>query len=206
MYKKEACVQSLKEAKNAEINGADAIEVCIDLHEDGLSPPPIMIENILSEVNIPIKVMVRSRPGSFIYSNYEVEEMIRYIKQMNKYNIAGFVFGALNNDYNLDYKVISAVAEVAEKPITIHKCIDLATDPIKEIQRLKKIIGVSSILSSGKEATALEGISLLQQMLETCGDDLSLIVAGKVTMDNIDLLHKEIGAQFYHGRRIVGNL
>lgn len=206
MYLKEACIETLNEALLAQRNGADLLELCIALEEDGLSPPKELIQNILTLVKLPLKVMVRSRPGNFIYTRAEINAMVDYIGQINSYNIAGYVFGALKTDLTLDISVIKKVARSTDKPITIHKCIDLTPDPLKEISKLKKIPRVSSILSSGKQATAEEGIELLRKMVIACGSEIDLIVAGKVTDQNINFLHNQIGAHHYHGRRIVGTL
>jgi copper homeostasis protein len=206
MYIKEACIESLIEAINAQKFGADILEVCIDLHEDGLSPPVDMIQEIQHNIDLPIKVMVRSRPGDFIYNDEEIDAMINYIAQLKKINVAGYVFGALNKDSSLDIGAISKIAAFAQKPITIHKCIDQTKNPLKEINRLKSIPYVDSILTSGNESTAEEGIPMLRKMLSICGDELNVIVAGKVTAENLTFLHSELGAKYYHGRRIVGQL
>ena len=206
MYLKEACIETLNEALMAQRNGADLLELCVALEEDGLSPPEELIQNILNTVKLPVKVMVRSRPGNFIYTGEEIKAMVEYIDRINRYNIAGYVFGALKTDLTLDIGVIKKISNSTDKPITIHKCIDLTPNPLKEISRLKKIPRVSSILTSGKQATAAEGIELLRKMVRACGSEIDLIVAGKVTDQNIDYLHNEIGAHQYHGRRIVGIL
>jgi copper homeostasis protein len=206
MYIKEACIETLTEAINAQKCGADILEVCIDLQEDGLSPPVDMIKEIQHEIVLPIKVMVRSRPGDFIYNNEEIDAMINYIDQLKKINVAGYVFGALNKDSSLDIGAILKIATIAQKPITIHKCIDQTNNPLMEINRLKSIPYVDSILTSGKENTAEEGIPMLRKMLSICGNDLNVIVAGKVTAENLPFLHSQLGARHYHGRRIVGQL
>ena len=43
-------------------------------------------------------------------------------------------------------------------------------------------------------------------MIEAAADGIEVIVAGKVRMKNIDLLHDELSARAYHGRKILGDL
>jgi copper homeostasis protein len=88
-------------------------------------------------------------------------------------------------------------------PVTIHKCIDWVPDIFDAIEGLKKNPGVSGMLSSGKQDTAWEGRELLKHVLIACGDVLSLIVAGRVTQQNLQTLIEAIGAREYHGRNIV---
>ena len=62
----EACVETLAEALQAMSHGAHQLEVCSDLDADGLTPTPELLELITSEVNIPVKPMIRSRAGHFL--------------------------------------------------------------------------------------------------------------------------------------------
>jgi len=41
-------------------------------------------------------------------------------------------------------------------------------------------------------------------MIVIAGNKLEIMPAGRVTNENLDEIHKNIGAQAYHGRRIVG--
>ncbi len=43
-------------------------------------------------------------------------------------------------------------------------------------------------------------------MIDASGDQIEILVAGKVTDQSISALHAELGAGAYHGRRIVGEL
>jgi copper homeostasis protein len=64
-------------------------------------------------------------------------------------------------------------------------------------------IGVDRILTSGGEDTALQGSGMLQKMIEIAGDQLKIIVAGKVTWENFDEIRNLIPSSDYHGRRLV---
>ena len=76
---KEACVESTDQAVNAEINGADRIELCKNLDLDGLTPEINVIQNTMKSVNIPVKVMIRPRPGNFIYSMMKLKQWNRIL-------------------------------------------------------------------------------------------------------------------------------
>ena len=62
---KEACVEGCEEAIQAKIMGADRIELCSSLHEDGLTPERKTMTSVLEAINIPVKIMIRPRPGNF---------------------------------------------------------------------------------------------------------------------------------------------
>ena len=139
----EACVESLEEAIAAEKSGASQIELCSQLQYDGLSPSIELVKTIKSMVNIPVKVMVRPRKGNFIYSDEEVEWMIKYSKQLKKNGIKSIVTGMLDNNYKIDLVNLTKLANsIPSMDITFHKAIDLVEDPIFEIRRLKQIINI----------------------------------------------------------------
>ena len=77
----EVCVESVDQAIIAEEKGAQRLELCSQLELDGLSPPLDLIESVLKYISIPVKIMVRSRPGNFIYDDEDLEEMMRYCKK-----------------------------------------------------------------------------------------------------------------------------
>ena len=71
---KEACVDSLISAQNARNNGANRLELCARLDLDGLTPSLKTFNAIKSNIDIPIKVMIRHRGGDFEYDK-TVEEI-----------------------------------------------------------------------------------------------------------------------------------
>ena len=207
MLLKEACVETFEQTRKAVQNGAHRIELCGDLSVGGITPDFELIEKILEEVSISVKVMIRPRGGDFVYSEAELMQMKRSIRRCQEIGVEEVVFGVLLPDGTLDVDCIADLArEAAPMKVCIHKAIDETPDPVQEIEQLKAIPNVISILTSGKSARAKEGIPLLKQMLVACGDRLQLIVAGKVTDMNLSTLHNEIGAAEYHGRKIVGDL
>ncbi|MCL6218666.1 copper homeostasis protein CutC [Zunongwangia pacifica] len=202
---KEACVESLEEAIIAGKLGADRIELCADLSQDGITPSRAVIESAKQQLKIPIRVMIRPRGGDFVYSEVEFDGMKQDIEYCKQLGVEGVVFGILNKDKTLDVERIAALAALS-KPlkVVIHKAIDETPDILKATEELTAINGISTILSSGGKTTAKEGISTLKKMMLIAGNKLEIMPAGRVTNENLDEIHKNIGAQAYHGRRIVG--
>ena len=61
--------------------GANRLEICKDLHLDGLTPKIDVVKKIINELSIPIKVMIRPRSGSFVYNEFETLKMEQEINQ-----------------------------------------------------------------------------------------------------------------------------
>jgi len=204
---KEACVGNLSEAIVAEKNGAHRIELCDRLDLGGTTPTQKLIKDCLEQLNIPIKVMIRPRGGNFVYSQAEINSMIKSIELCKQLGISEIVTGALTEDNKVDMDVMRSLsANVGDMSITFHKAIDEVEDFKSAIEKLKKIPQVNAILTSGLEATAALGIKNLKEMISHCGDEITVIAAGKVTDLNIEGLHQELKATEYHGKLIVGKL
>ena len=61
-------------------------------------------------------------------------------------------------------------------------------------------------MTSGKSKTAVEGSSLIKEMIKISEGQITILPAGKITNENLEEVHYLIGANEYHGRKIVGNL
>ena len=72
---KEACVETFEEAILAEKQGANRIELCSDLANDGLTPSCELMKKTCSILKIPVMVMIRPRTGNFVYSEQEMIQM-----------------------------------------------------------------------------------------------------------------------------------
>jgi len=204
---KEACVGSLTQSLNAEKNGANRLELCGDLSVGGITPDCEMLAAVMAQCSIPVKVMIRPRGGSFVHTQTEFEQMKQEVIYCKENGISEVVFGFLTPDNEIDVEKTRELAKLASPmQITFHKAIDEAADILAAVDVLRTIPQITGILTSGGCATAAEGIPVLKEMKKRCGEQISLIVAGKVKVDNLDFLHEEIGAREYHGKLIVGDL
>ena len=115
---KEVCVDSFLDAVNAEKKGANRIELCGRLDLDGLTPSKKLIKKVFSNLNIPIRVMIRPNHPSFIYSDQDVQRMIEDINFCKKLGVDGVVLGCLNEDSNFNMNQINLLSEIA-KPLNV---------------------------------------------------------------------------------------
>ena len=200
---KEACVESLIDAIEAEKRGADRIELCDNLSQGGTTPSYGTIKLALSTLKIPVFPIIRPRGGDFYYTPDEIEVIKEDIKVCKSLGAKGVVLGLLTKDKKIDFEVLSQLVELA-KPmeVTFHKAIDELEDPTLVIDELINI-GVKRILSSGTKPTALEGKDMLNKMIEKAGDRLTIVVAGKVTKEILPEVSSLIPAKEYHGKVIV---
>lgn len=200
---REKCIGSFLEAIEAQELGAERVELCDNLTEGGTTPSYGTIKMVVEKLNIPTFVIIRPRGGDFYYTPEEIEIMKEDIKVCKNLGVKGVVIGALNRDNTINYEAIQDMITLA-KPmsVTFHKAIDELKDPVLEVKKLAKI-GVNRILTSGTKETALEGKEILKKMIKEAGDEIIIIVAGKVTKENLDKISTLIPTKEYHGKKIV---
>lgn len=204
---KEACVETYNEALLAEERGANRIELCSRLDLDGLTPSTDLMVKTCAALKIPVMVMIRPRAGSFVYNTQEVNSMMAEIDIARKSGAAGIVLGLLTTGNKIDVVNTRKLVEHAHPlPVTFHKAIDELNDLVEGVKLLRQIKGIRRILTSGGKPTALEGKETIKEMIKNAGDDLVILVAGKVTAENIDEVKQATKATEFHGRRIVGEL
>ena len=160
----EVCAESYEYALKAEKAGADRIELCKDLHLDGLTPDYESAKKTIDSLNIPVFILIRPIEGDFIYSNEEFELMKRDIIKFKEMGCKGIVSGVLNNDNSIDIKRTKDLIELS-RPLefTFHRAFDIVSDPLKEIENLIRL-GVDRILTSGQKNKAIEGLYLLEKL------------------------------------------
>lgn len=200
---KEVCVESYLETVAAVLAGATRIELCENLSCGGTTPSYGTIKQVTEKLQVPVMVMIRPRGGDFCYSKEEYEIMEYDIQMCRQLKATGVVFGLLNQDHTIDLERTAQLVQLAQPmQVTFHKAIDESSDLLLAVSQLKTL-GVNHILTSGGEATALEGSNVLNEMIKIADNQLKIIVAGKVTWENFEEIKKLIPSTDYHGRRLV---
>lgn len=204
---KEACVENLETALVAERQGADQVELCGRLDLDGITPDLDLVQKVLAQLHIHLKVMVRPRGGDFVYNEAEIEEMTTSIESFKRLGVKEVVLGILTGQNQIDIEKTKKLAAFAQPmKVTFHKAIDELDDPVDGAKQLMEVPGITGVLTSGGKSTAEEGTMVIKKMIDVSKGKLQIIAAGKVTNNNLEEIHGLIGAGAYHGKLIVGQL
>ena len=181
----EVCAESYKYAVKGEKAGADRIELCKDLHLDGLTPNYKTAKKTIDKLNIPVFVLIRPREGDFNYSNEEFELMKKDIVKFKEMGCKGIVSGILNSDNTIDLNRTMELINLS-KPLefTFHRAFDVVTDPLKELEKLIQL-GVERVLSSGQKQKADKGIELLKELKKNSKDKIIIMPGGGINKSNI---------------------
>lgn len=200
----ESCVETLEDALAAEKRGAGRIELCSALDQDGLTPSQELTRLCVQNLTIPIRAMVRSRAGGFVYNETEIRQMETEIEFFKQSGVEGVVFGLLTKDGSIDIKNTAHLAKLAYPlKVTFHKAIDFSNDVLTSFQEINQIDGISSVLTSGGMDTAWNGRFLLKEMHDLPDRHITIIAAGKVLPENRTRIAEFTRITELHGKRIV---
>ena len=202
----EACVGCYKEAKKAELQGADRIELCDNLGEGGTTLSYGTIYLATQNINIPIAVIIRPRGGDFVYSNDEFEIMKKDIVICKELGVETVVFGILNKENKIDIERTKELIDLASGlKVTFHMAFDEIDDKFEALNQLISM-NVDRVLTKGCKTCALDGKNTLKNLVEKSDNRITILVGGGVTYKNYKELSNYIGCNEMHGSKIVGTL
>ena len=181
----EVCAESYEYAVKAEKAGADRIELCKDLHLDGLTPDYESSKRTIDTLDIPVFILIRPRGGDFIYSHEEFELMKRDILKFKKMGCKGIVSGVLNDDNTIDIKKTKELVELS-RPLefTFHRAFDKVKNPLNEIENLIEL-GIDRVLTSGQKDKAIDGLVLLKQLNSISKNRIKIMPGSGINKSNI---------------------
>ena len=181
----EVCAESYEYALKAEKAGADRIELCKDLHLDGLTPDYESAKRTIDTLDIPVFILIRPRGGDFIYSHEEFELMKRDILRFRKMGCKGIVSGVLNSDNSIDTKKTKELVELS-RPLefTFHRAFDKVNNPLYEIENLIRL-GIDRVLTSGQKEKAIDGLVLLKQLNSISNNRIKIMPGSGINKSNI---------------------
>jgi copper homeostasis protein len=204
MILKEVCVDNLTDAIKAYKCGANRIEFCSNLDQDGLTPKMDELLALSNTIDIPIRCMLRPHSNSFIYDDDDLRKIKDSINFCKKNKIDGVVFGCLTNENKIDFDILKHISKIS-KPLKLifHKAIDFTPDFSKSFKKLLDSKLVDGVLTTGGKEKAIENLELLSKISSQIPKDFEFIACGNITYENYDYIHSVIKSKFYHGKKII---
>ena len=186
----EICCSSISSVKNAINYGANRIELCQDLRNDGITPSKRLLNSAIKISTKPINVLIRPRIGDFFYNSEEIKLIEYEIKQIKSLPINGIVIGILNRENDLPINVLKKLVQII-KPLdlTFHRAFDIVNNPIKSMNKLIEI-GFDRILTSGQSDTAEKGLKMLLELKEKANGKISIMPGGGINENNCHIFLK----------------
>jgi copper homeostasis protein len=195
----ELCAETLQACIAAREGGADRIELCSALSEDGLTPSHGLIRTAIEHSGLPVYVLLRPRSGNFFYRDEEFALMRDDLLHARSLGASGFALGVLRADATIDAERTRELVELASPlEVTFHRAFDLV--PSLD-QALEDIIaaGCSRVLTSGGERDVVTGATNLARLVEHAGERINVAVGGGLRIENAASVVRITGARHFHG-------
>jgi copper homeostasis protein len=152
----------------------------------------------LEEVSIPVVALVRPRAGDFRYSESELDVLLRDVRIFREAGAHGIATGALDLEGGVDLDAMGRILEAAGPvPITFHRAFDMTKDPMKTLEDLIQL-GIPRVLTSGLEAGVMDGIPMIQNLVESSKGAISIMPGGGVRPTNVGDLIERTGVREVH--------
>ncbi len=197
-YVLEIASNSVASALAAQRGGADRIELFDNLAEGGTTPSFGSIALAREQVQIPLFVLIRPRPGDFHYDALERELMLRDIQQCRALDYDGVVIGALDAEGNVDVSLCRELVQAAGPlQVTFHRAFDAARDLSAALEDVISL-GCQRVLSSGGQASAEAGADVLAALVKQAAGRISVMAGAGITPGNIAAVAKATGCTELH--------
>lgn len=180
--------------------GAHRLELCVHLETGGLTPAAALVAAVKQAVSLPVFVMVRPRPGPFVFTAEEVEETLRDLDRVVAAGADGAVVGLLTPEGEVDgASVARAVSAAGPLPVTFHRAFDETPDLRASLGALASL-GVRRVLTAGGPGAARHHADALADLVREAGGDMEILVGGQVRGDHVRHLVAYTGAREVHAR------
>jgi copper homeostasis protein len=194
----EICAGSVASALAAQEGGAVRVELCDNLLEGGTTPSFGAIAMARERLSIALHVIVRPRGGDFLYDELEFELLRRDVRVCRDLGADGVVLGLLTADGDVDVVRTRELVELAAPTqVTFHRAFDVAREPLRAIEDVIAT-GCNRLLTSGQAATALDGASLIAELVRVAGGRLIVMPGAGVRAGNIAELVRRTGCSEFH--------
>ncbi|MBR4391969.1 MAG: copper homeostasis protein CutC [Bacteroidales bacterium] len=185
MIRLEICANGIQSLRNAMDGCAQCVELCEALEVGGLTPSFGTMAKAIDLSFIPMRALIRPRPGNYIYNDDEIEIMKTDIMLCKKLGFEGVVIGALDNNGLLDVETLKMLMEAGEGlKFTFHRAIDACVKPFEAMEQIIEL-GFDKVLTSGGKPTAVEGIPMIAEMQLRYGDRISIMPGGGINLGNV---------------------
>jgi copper homeostasis protein len=204
----EICIASVEDALAAQTGGADRVELNAALALGGLTPSLGMLLEVKQTIALPVMVMIRPRPGGFCYSAREFLVMQRDLDLAIANGADGAAFGILTAEGRVDVqRCRELLDQMGDREAVFHRAFDVTPDPSAALEQLIDL-GVRRIMTSGQQATALQGAARITDLIRHSADRIEILPASGIHPGTVAAVVEQTGCTQVHAsvRRIKKDL
>jgi copper homeostasis protein len=194
-------VTSLHEAIEAELGGADRLELVCSLESGGLTPRLPVVRDVVARVSIPVRVMLRENASMSIGDPAELHTLQCHARALADLRINGLVLGFIKGDA-LDLTAMAEVLAVAPQcHATFHRAFDHVRDSLGTLHELRQLPQIDRILTSGGEGSWAERKTRLLEWQRAAAPGIKIIVAAGLCVSSLAAMSEDSsGIEVHVGR------
>jgi len=195
----ELCAETMQACMAAREGGANRIELCSALSEDGLTPSHAFIRAAVEQSGLPVYVLLRPRAGDFLYSEDEFALMKDDLLHARSLGVRGFALGVLRDDATVDIERTRELVKLASPlEVTFHRAFDRT--PVLD-RALEDVIasGCKRVLTSGGERDVVVGATNLAKLIELADGRIDIAAGGGLRLSNAALVARSTKGYHFHG-------
>lgn len=209
----EVCCGNIPSVRAAIQGGAQRVELCRDLEQDGMTPDSQTISQAIAlchPAGVRVHVLIRPRAGNFVYTPEEIQQILADISTSVQLGADGIVIGALTPDGDIDLIQTRQMIQHARQSgrqvsITFHRAFDVCNNPFQALEQIIEL-GCDRILTSGQQPTAQQGIPLLRELVRAGCGRITILCGSGVNPHNAAQILRETGATELHGSLRTGTV
>jgi copper homeostasis protein len=181
----EVCVDSVESSIAAARGGAERIELCSALSEDGITPSAGLIDIVRKCVDLDVFVIIRPRGGSFVYSEHELKVMRSDIAAAKSRGVNGVVLGLLNGDGTIDRPHTAELIELARPmEVTFHRAFDASRNLAEALEDVIAC-GADRLLTAGGPSDAMTSLDSLAALQRQAASRIRIMAGGGIRIGNV---------------------
>ena len=189
----EACVSDFESAMNAWKGGVNSLELCADRPQGGVTPSQPFIETvarILRSRGVQINVLVRPRPGSFVYNTEEFDILTSEVRMAKEAGATGIVVGVLDDNgyiHQPRMKLIRDLCSSLGLQLTFHRAFDVCSDPPDKALEIIGKLGCDRLLTSGRRDAVIdsEALLLVEKLQRMATGAVQVVAAAGIKPENV---------------------
>lgn len=194
----EICAGSVRSAVAAQAGGAHRIELCQNLEQGGITPSYGLIRQVRELLHLPVFVLIRPRPGHFVYDASELAIMREDIRMCRELGCAGVVLGVLDAAGRVAMAPCRELMALAgPMQVTFHRAFDACPDQAQALEDVVAL-GCQRVLTSGGAASALVGRPQLAALVRQAAGRIRVMPGAGITPATLPAVAAGTGAQEFH--------
>ncbi len=180
----EICAETPQACLAAFEGGAHRIEICSALQTGGVTPSHGLIRAAIEAGHgLPVYVLLRPRPGDFVYSDAEFNIICADMEHAAALGASGFVTATMTPEFKVDQGRMRDLVRLAgNKEVTFHRAFDQTSNLSDALEQIIDV-GCGRLLTSGGKPTASEGMNTIAKLSKQAANRIRIAAGGGITSE-----------------------